>query len=158
LGLVRWSPGATAYELEQTIRATVGHMWTVQRSQVYREPIRLAEAGLLTATEDPERRGVGYAVSDAGEEALTAWLAEGAVEMPQLRDLAILKLFFGGTPEELAATRLLQHQARLKEYEVLETASQLAPAGARRALKAAIVHERASIRFWSELARGGGPD
>jgi PadR family transcriptional regulator AphA len=153
LGLVRWSPGVSAYELEQTIRATVSHMWSIQRSQVYREPIRLTEAGLLESTEDAERRSTSYAVTPAGEQALDDWLAASADEMPQLRDLSILKLFFGASPAELARTRLLQHQGRLKEYEVLQSASAVMPAGPRRALQAALLHERASIKFWSDLAK-----
>ncbi|MDQ8047301.1 MAG: PadR family transcriptional regulator [Solirubrobacteraceae bacterium] len=156
LGLVRWSPGASAYELEGTIRATVSHMWSIQRSQVYREPIRLAEAGLLEATDTPERRGTGYAITPAGEQALDDWLAASADEMPQMRDLSILKLFFGATPATLARTRILQHQARLKEYEVLQAAGAMAPIGARRALQAALLHERASIKFWSDLAKDEG--
>ncbi|WP_059006066.1 PadR family transcriptional regulator [Streptomyces specialis] len=154
LGLARWSPGVTAYELERTINATVSHMWTIQRSQIYREPARLAEAGLLTAeTEGDGRTRTRFTITPDGERSLDAWLAEGVQDMPQLRDLAILKVFFGAGPQALARTRLLAHQARLKEYELLREVGGLAQSGPRLALEAAIAHERTSIRYWSDLAK-----
>ncbi|HEX2313094.1 MAG TPA: PadR family transcriptional regulator [Thermomonospora sp.] len=154
LGLVRWSPGATAYDLERTIRATVSHMWAIQRSQIYKEPVRLAEGGLLEAqAADDGRSKTRFTLTPAGEQALEGWLAEGAQEMPQLRDLAILKIFFGAGPRDLARTRLLAHQARLKQYELLREAGGLAQPGPRLALEAAIAHERTSIRYWTELAK-----
>ena len=154
LGLLRWSPGATAYDLEQTINATVSHMWTIQRSQVYREPARLAEAGLLTAEQDSDgRQKTRFTIAPSGEQALDAWLEQGADDMPQMRDLAILKVFFGATPQTLARTQLLAHQARLKEYELWRAAGGVTHPGPRLALEAAIVHERTSIRYWSELAK-----
>ena len=70
-----------------------------------------------------------------------------------MRDLAILKVFFGADPENLARVRLLAHQARLKEYEIMQEAGALAPPGPRRAIEAAIAHERTSIRFWSEFTK-----
>jgi PadR family transcriptional regulator AphA len=151
LGLVRWAPGSTAYELEQTIRSTVSHMWAIQ---IYREPARLAGAGLLVAeAEDVARPKTRFTVTPAGEDALDSWLAQVVVEMPQMRDLTILKVFFGADPEPVARIRVLSHQARLKEYEVMREAASLAPAGPRRAIVAAIAHERTSIRYWNELIK-----
>lgn len=154
LGLVQWAPGSTAYQLERTIRATVSHMWAIQRSQIYREPARLVNAGLLTA--DPgtkARQKTQFSITPAGQEALDKWLDQTADEMPQLRDLAILKVFFGADPHNIARVRLLAHQARLKEYELLREAGGLTHQGPRAAIEAAIAHERTSIRYWSELAK-----
>lgn len=155
LGLVRWTPGSTAYDLERTIGATVSHMWTIQRSQIYREPARLAEAGLLAAESDSAaRQKTRFTITPEGEATLDAWLGRAADEKPQMRDLAILKVFFGADPENIARTRLLAHQAQLKEYELLrEAGAALSPPGPRRAIEAAIAHERTSIRYWSELAK-----
>ena len=156
LGLVRWSPGSTAYDLERTIGATVSQMWTIQRSQIYREPSRLAEAGLLTTEVDGEgRQKTRFSITEAGEQALGEWLGRATDEMPQLRDLAILKVFFGADPEHIARVRLLAHQARLKNYEVLREAGGVSYPGPRRAIEAAIAHERTSIRYWSALAKTG---
>jgi DNA-binding PadR family transcriptional regulator len=154
LGLLRWAPNSTAYDLERTIGATVAHMWPVQRSQVYREPGRLAEAGLLAAEAERDGRPkTTYSITPAGGAALDEWLAEGVTQPPQLRDLALMKLFFGASPQTLARTRLLGHQARLKEYELLRETAGLAPRGPTLALEAAIAHERTAVRFWSDLVR-----
>ncbi|MCV7366045.1 PadR family transcriptional regulator [Mycolicibacterium duvalii] len=157
LGLVRWAPRSTAYELERTIAATVSQMWTIQRSQIYREPPRLVDAGLLRAeVDDDGRQKTRFSITQAGEHALDTWLAQATDEMPQLRDLAILKVFFGAEPEHIARVRLLAHQARLKNYELLREAGGVSQPGPRRAIEAAIAHERTSIRYWSGLARAEG--
>ena len=92
-------------------------------------------------------------VMQAGEQALDAWLGRATDEMPQLRDLAILKVFFGADPENIARVRLLAHQARLKNYELLREAGGVSYPGPRRAIEAAIAHERTSIRYWGALAK-----
>ncbi|MFF0488532.1 helix-turn-helix transcriptional regulator [Nocardia sp. NPDC004068] len=154
LGLVRWTPRSTAYELERTIRATVSHMWTIQRSQIYREPARLVDAGLLSAELDDEgRQKTRFSITKPGREALDKWLGQTPEEMPQMRDLAMLKVFFGADPQSIARVRLLAHQARLKEYELLREVGSLSPPGPLVAVEAAIAHERTSIRYWNELAK-----
>ena len=154
LGLLRWAPGSTAYDLERTINATVAHMWPIQRSQIYREPGRLVDAGLLTARSAPDgRQKTVFEITPAGEQTIDQWLAQDVEQPPQLRDLAIMKVFFGAPPQALARTRLLFHQGRLKEYEHMRAASGLAPAGPRIALEAAIAHERTSVRYWSDVSK-----
>lgn len=154
LGLVQWAPGSSAYDLERTIGVTVSHMWSIQRSQIYREPARLAEAGLLDADADTTaRQKTRYSITPAGQDVLDTWLGQSTDEMPQLRDLAILKVFFGAAPEDIARVRVLAHQARLKDYEFLREAGGLTHEGPRRAIEAAIAHERTSIRYWSELSK-----
>ena len=41
-------------------------------------------------------------------------------ELYMLRDLALLKLFFGADPRELAEVQLETHRQRLTEYETLQ--------------------------------------
>jgi DNA-binding PadR family transcriptional regulator len=54
--------------------------WTAPESQYYAEPKRLADAGYLTATKQPGRthERTHYELTDAGREALRAWLATPA--------------------------------------------------------------------------------
>jgi PadR family transcriptional regulator, regulatory protein AphA len=154
LGLVRWSPGITAYELEQAVGATVTHMWTIQRSQIYKEPGRLAEAGLLDAVEDNQGRlKTHYSIAEPGEAAFQEWLGADVDRPPEMRDLAILKVFFGAEPREIARAQVTLHETRLKSYELLRAAGALAPRGARLALDAAIAHEQTSILYWTALAK-----
>ena len=59
---------------------SVGHFWSFPHSQLYAEPARLAEAGLLTVEqEDGGRRRRRYSIAADGQEALQAWLAEKPV-------------------------------------------------------------------------------
>ncbi len=153
LGLVRWTPGISAYELEQIVTSTVSHMWTIQRSQIYKEPGRLAEAGLLVAEDD--RRGrvakTRYTIAEPGAAALDEWLGARVQQTHEVRDLALLKIFFGASPAALAQDQLDAHRARLGGYQMLCAAGMLAPPGPRTALEAAIAHEETAIRFWTEL-------
>jgi hypothetical protein len=71
----------------------------------------------------------------------------------ELRDLGLLKLFFGADPPALAAARLAVHRVKLAEYEAL--AGGELPRGPRLALESGIGHEREWIRFWERLAREG---
>jgi hypothetical protein len=81
--------------------------------------------------------------------------ARRAIEM--MRDLALLKLFFGADIRELAAVQLETHRKRLTEYETLHTlmAGQKGPAGPRLSLELGIRHERETVDFWAEQAHAG---
>lgn len=153
LGLVRWSPGLSAYEIEQRVSATVADIWTVQRSQIYKEPARLAGAGLLSTAEDHSGRvaKLRYTITEAGGQALDEWLATRVQQAHVVRDLAMLKIFFGADPVDLAGDQLTAHRQRLHGYEVLRAAGGPAPSGPRLALEAAIAHEQTSIEYWTKL-------
>ena len=47
LGLLDQASEATPYELKQMVDVSVGHFWSLPRSQLYAEPVRLARAGYL---------------------------------------------------------------------------------------------------------------
>ena len=71
----------------------------------------------------PEQRERGgrrrklYAITDRGREALRLWRAEPTGEIAELRDQAILKLFFGADPAGLGPPQIEAHCAKLAEYE-----------------------------------------
>lgn len=158
LGLLSMSGEATPYDLKQMMSATVGHFWSLPHSQIYAEPARLARAGYVTEHQEPSgRRRKLYSLTDRGREALEGWLGNLTPELYMLRDLALLKLFFGADPRELAEIQLGPHRQRLSEYETLhEQIPEDAPAGPRLALDIGIRHERETVNFWEEQA-GGGP-
>jgi DNA-binding PadR family transcriptional regulator len=153
LGLVNLSGEATPYDLKRAVAASVGHFWSPPHSQLYAEPARLARAGYLTERQEPAgRRRKIYALTDRGRAALEEWVAIPAPDMYVLRDLALLKLFFGANPGALAAAQLDVHRRRLTEYEALERQmAENAPyASARLALDLGLRHERETVRFWEE--------
>ncbi len=155
LGLLSMCGEATPYDLKQMVSATVGHFWSLPHSQLYAEPARLARAGYVTETREHDgRRRKLYSLTDRGREALEDWLTVLTPEPYMLRDLALLKLFFGADVRALAEVQLETHRQKLSEYEtLLEQTAELGSFGPRLALDLGTRHERETVGFWAEQAR-----
>jgi PadR family transcriptional regulator AphA len=152
LGLLAMAGEATPYDLKQMVGATVGNFWSVPHSQVYAEPERLARAGYLSEQrESTGRRRRRYSLTDSGRAAFERWLNVFTAEPYALRDLGLLKLFFGGDVHQLARAQVELHRAQLAEYEAIsQRASDDVPQGPRLALELGIRHERETVQFWEE--------
>ena len=157
LGLLDSCGEATPYELKGIAAAGVGNFWSLQHAQLYTETARLAEAGYLDEErEEGGRRRKRYRLTDRGRDALREWVATPTDRFTELRDLALLKLFFGAEPAALAGAQLEIHRAKLAEYEELRAGAGGAEAGGPLvALDAGIAHEREWVRYWSGLAGEG---
>lgn len=155
LGLLSMSGEATPYDLKQMVSATVGHFWTLPHSQLYSEPARLARGGYLTEQQEPDgRRRKLYDLTPRGRDALKEWLALLTPEPYVLRDLALLKLFFGADAKALAEIQLETHRQKLAEYEAfLAQTTDQAPQGPLLALDLGIRHERETVDFWKQHAQ-----
>ena len=95
--------------------ATVGNFFSIPHSQIYAEPERLAEAGLLSVRrEETGRRRKHYTLTARGRKALESWLESPTEEMYELRDLALLELALGSDAKALARAQLPAHEERLK--------------------------------------------
>jgi DNA-binding PadR family transcriptional regulator len=97
----------TGYDIKQKIEISTRFFWGASYGQIYPELKRLERAGLVAATADP-RGGVkrtAYRLTEAGERALHEWLADPRDHLFEMRDEALLKIFFGDllTDEELLA-------------------------------------------------------
>jgi PadR family transcriptional regulator, regulatory protein AphA len=154
LGLLELGGESTPYGLKQLVAGSVGHFWTLQHAQLYSEPERLAKAGYVTERrERGGRRRRLYALTDRGRAALDAWRDDPVSERAELREPALLKLFFGTDPRRLAAAQLPAHREKLAEYEAIRDGMpEEVPDGPRQALAMGIRHEREFVRFWEELA------
>ncbi|HEY7454211.1 MAG TPA: PadR family transcriptional regulator [Thermoleophilaceae bacterium] len=154
LGLLEFGGESTPYGLKQLMAGTVGHFWTLQHAQLYTEPERLAAAGYLTETrEQTGRRRRLYAITEDGRAALAAWRDDPATGRAELREPALLKLFFGADSKRLAAAQLPAHRAKLEEYEAIRAGMPAdVPPGPRQALEVGIRYEREFIDFWEGLA------
>jgi PadR family transcriptional regulator AphA len=125
LGITALRGPSTPYDLKRFVQLSVGHFWPFPHTQLYAEPARLAEAGLLEETrEESGRRRRHYSVTPAGREALDAWLAESVASPSEIRDLALLKLFFAELADDEAIAALAQEQAtahrtRIATYEAI---------------------------------------
>lgn len=159
LGLLALLGPSTPYEMEQWAVASLGNFWAVPRSQLYSEPARLAEAGL--AEEDREetgRRRRRFTLTPDGRTALQAWLARPEGASTEIRDLGLLRLFFGSaaaSPDDVAASARAQAQAhrdKLAAYERLRGGGPDPHVAA--TLRLGMTYERAAVAFWDEVAAG----
>jgi len=184
---VAWREPVTPYELKGLVAQSVGHFWSFPHTQLYTEPARLAEAGLLREErEESGRRRRRFSITEPGREALGEWLRAPSTQPAELRDLGLLQLFFSGLvrTDEVAALASAQehvHRERLAVYE--QTEERVAAARAERdaarapgeselarrcrsaTLRMGLIYERASVAFWEEVGReladlepGGRPE
>jgi DNA-binding PadR family transcriptional regulator len=164
LGLVGHLGRCTSYEMKAVVAASIGYFWTFPHSQLYAEPARLVGLGLLDEEQEPSgRRRRTFELTTAGRSALRSWLSEPTDLPTEIRDLALLKLFFGSQADPDEVTRLAVaaaagHRARLDEYEAI--AASVPPDVDRHQLATlalGIRYERASLAYWQALAEVG-PD
>jgi PadR family transcriptional regulator AphA len=122
LGLVARDGPMTPYDLKAAVGVGVAHFWPFPHSQIYSESERLARLGLLVEErETTGRRRRHYRITAEGGRALAAWLAEPTSEVPQVRSLALLKLYFGqlAHPEDLAALARAQQAMHRERQEFM---------------------------------------
>jgi DNA-binding PadR family transcriptional regulator len=161
LGLLDAFGPSTSYDLERAAAGSVGCFWSFPRSQLYSEPARLAALGLLSEhRESTGRRRRTFTLAAAGHDALRAWLAEATEAGTEIRDLGLLKLFFGAAADSEqvtanARTQAVSHRRQLAVYEQL--AAQDMEVHQRGPLRLGLTYERAAVAFWDELAGEGTP-
>jgi PadR family transcriptional regulator AphA len=155
LGLLELAGESTPYALKQLVARSVGYFWTLQHAQLYTEPERLAGAGYVSEKrEETGRRRKLYSLTDKGRRALDDWRTEPTSELAELREPALLKLFFGADPKRLAAVQIPANRALLAEYEAIrDSMPEDVPPGPCQALEMGIRFERAALAFWEELAK-----
>jgi DNA-binding PadR family transcriptional regulator len=160
LGIVATRGPSTSYEMKKLVGTSISFFWTFPHAQLYREPQRLANAGLLDQEQaQGGRRQRVFTITARGREVLDTWLASPGAYDVEIRDLALLKLFFGRLVSErdlvaLARAQITGHHARKAQYEQVleryggrgELAHQLAP------LRIGVAYEQAYIDFWTDVA------
>jgi PadR family transcriptional regulator, regulatory protein AphA len=172
LGLLAREGPATPYDLKRHVASTVGHFWSFPHALLYKEPARLVKLGLAVELREPGgRRRRLFSVTDAGREALRAWLHRPVGRPPELRDLGLLQLFFadlepGSVGFAIAAQQLAVHREQLTRYESARLAgdgSDEAGAGSRSiehrrgvTLRMGVLYERAAVQFWTGVASDAG--
>jgi PadR family transcriptional regulator, regulatory protein AphA len=147
LGLIALRGPSTPYDLKRAVGHSIGYFWTFPHAQLYSEPRRLREAGLLDLDqEDSGRRRMIYSITDQGMAALRDWLAEPVNTHFELRDVAEIKLFF--------KEQISQHERRIAEYEVMEHKYRDVPEVATRmiTIELGFEMERAALGFWHRIA------
>jgi DNA-binding PadR family transcriptional regulator len=149
LGTIALRGRSTPYDLKRFVQLSIGHFWPFPHTQLYAEPQRLAEAGLLDETrEESGRRRRHYAITAAGRERLEGWLAESVASPTEIRDLGLLKLFFSELADDddmitLAVEQAAAHRANIAIYDAIS---------ARYAGRADLAHRLLSLELGIRLA------
>src|ERR1700759_1972983 len=95
LGLIGLRGPSSPYDLKRAISRSVSYFWPFPHSQLYDEPERLVEAGLLSRkAETSGRRRKLYKLTRKGKQALGNWLTTPPDDIFEMRDMAVLQLFF----------------------------------------------------------------
>ena len=152
LGLVRHLGTASPYDVKQAVAGTIGPFWALPHAQVYVQCDKLVEAGLISQVQETSGRQRGsLQLTQRGHEALNAWLGDDTFVPVESRDLGILKLFFGASPQTIAPTQIHEHRQSLKGYEQLaEVSGKELPKGPSGALEFGLQYERWMIQFWTD--------
>jgi DNA-binding PadR family transcriptional regulator len=165
LGLIGLRGPSTPYDLKKAIGRSVSYFWPFPHSQLYGEPERLAEAGLLSRkSEEGGRRRKLYSLTRKGDAALKQWLKTSPGALFEMRDMAVLQLFFSEftSAENLVAlakdqTRLARE--RLATYAQIEQTYLPRMGRNRRMMPLFLGMKMAKVylEFWEDIARNPPP-
>src|ERR1700758_1894772 len=99
----------SGYEIKRTVELSIRFFWTISPAQVYPSLAKLEQAGLLAGRDEPQgnRPRRVYQRTREGSQALDEWLNRDETMPFELRDIAMVKLFFADTLDATAADRLL---------------------------------------------------
>ncbi|MDQ3728642.1 MAG: PadR family transcriptional regulator [Actinomycetota bacterium] len=113
LGLVATQP-RSGYDIKAMVDKSTRFFWAASYGQIYPELKRLAERGLIEGADESlgERPRTVYAITERGREALSAWLASDE-QVHELRDEALLKLFFSGHASHAELVSVLETKRRV---------------------------------------------
>ena len=133
LGLLGMKP-MSGYDIKRAVDRTIRHFWAASYGQIYPELRRLEEAGLIEGEDDPTggRKRRAYSLTAAGDAALDEWLRSDAEPIYEVRDEAMLKLFFSDDLTKAERLRIVRqmrnrHQAVVDRLRSTEEVAQGAP-------------------------------
>jgi PadR family transcriptional regulator, regulatory protein AphA len=120
----------SGYEIKQTVELSIRFFWTISPAQVYPSLAKLEHAELLTGRDEPQgnRPRRVYERTEAGSEALREWLRRAEAMPFELRDIAMVKLFFADALEPADAHELLA-EVKARSEERVATLEAIRPAG-----------------------------
>ncbi|MBV8431687.1 MAG: helix-turn-helix transcriptional regulator [Solirubrobacterales bacterium] len=127
----------SGYEIKQLVDKSTRHFWAASYGQIYPELRRLEQDGLIQGQSDPSgaRARMAYALTPRGEQALRDWLLSEHMPVYELRDEAMLKLFFsdlepGSALQAVRAIRAL-HERKHEQLSQIQLAAEHMPEGPR---------------------------
>jgi DNA-binding PadR family transcriptional regulator len=104
----------SGYEIKQMVELSIRFFWTISQAQIYPSLEALERGGLITGRAEPrgKRPRRVYDLTPEGEAELERWLSEDEPIPFELRDIAMVKLFFA---EAMGREQALALLARVKD-------------------------------------------
>jgi DNA-binding PadR family transcriptional regulator len=149
LGMVRLGV-SSGYSIKKLADHSTQNFWPISLGLIYPELKRLEDGGLLKCRSDPQgnRARSAYTITEAGERALETWLGSEKSMAVQIRDEAMLKLFFADALSEpsdkLELIRRLRRRNGEKEQALRDSILPQAEAFESRGLRYVAVAARLS--------------
>jgi DNA-binding PadR family transcriptional regulator len=132
LGLLSTGP-KSGYEIKGLVDRSTRFFWAASYGQIYPELRRLADAGLIEGSEDPQggRPRTVYELTEYGQAALQSWLGSPP-EIFEMRHEGMLKVFFADAlPPRERVERLrdmeAQHRAKVAALRAVEAGADKDP-------------------------------
>src|ERR1700754_985689 len=113
LGMLAAKP-RSGYEIKQLVDKSARFFWAASYGQIYPELKRLEDAGLIAgadASQGARQRRV-FKLTEKGRRAARRWI-ENEAQVFELRDEALLKLFFSGSIEPQRAAEIARERAAI---------------------------------------------
>ncbi len=110
----------SGHRLSTIADKSIAHFWSIPRSLVYRELVRLERLGYLRGTDVaqpklPDKRE--YELTDSGRAELLRWLNHPVFEKGRSKDGFLVKFFFGDLIDAGSRQRLLEeYRADAESY------------------------------------------
>jgi PadR family transcriptional regulator AphA len=146
LGMLGFGP-MSGYEIKALVDNSTRFFWAASYGQIYPELRKLADAGLIEGEDQAQggRKRTVYSLTRAGREALAEWHSS-AIEIQEIRDETMLKVFFADAVGDGATERALESkrdhhraiEARLRELQKMKQELGETPESAMRTLRLGI--------------------
>ena len=152
LGFLSWGP-QSGYSLRKIIDASVSNFWSESYGRIYPMLGQLVDEGLATSTETSTSGGRAtktYAITVAGREILSEWLAEPPVAPPRRNEL-LLKLFFAARMRDSGSSK---PAAMVRDFRTAQIANLERYAETRARLEAAL-EPPDDLQYWLMTLRYG---
>ncbi len=101
LGLLADGP-ASGYDLLRRFRESLANVWPATQSQIYTELTKLADAELITVTDEGPRGRKEYTVTGAGRAELRDWLTTTRPKRASRNEMLLRVFFLGEVGKEQA--------------------------------------------------------
>jgi DNA-binding PadR family transcriptional regulator len=133
LGMLAARP-RSGYEIKQLVDSSARFFWAASYGQIYPELKRLEKAGLITGDDSSQggRQRTTFKLTAEGRRAAREWIGTPP-EVLEIRDEALLMLFFAGSIEPQRAAEIARERAatsRAKAAELRAIADHIDETGA----------------------------